>query len=113
LHSCGRIHDIVPDLVDDVGIDAKHSFEDAIEPVEEFITRWGVRIAVMGGVDVNLLALGDEAAVRTRVRRILEHAAPTGAYVCGSGNSIPNYVPPANYLAMLETLAEFNASRES
>jgi len=108
LHSCGKTDAIMPAIVGRVGIDAKHSFEDAIAPVEDFIDRWGGQIAVMGGVDVNLLALGDEEAIRDRVLRILERGAPTGGYLCGSGNSIPNYVAPRNYLVMLEALNAFN-----
>ncbi|MCB9851442.1 MAG: hypothetical protein H6817_12140 [Phycisphaerales bacterium] len=108
LHSCGRIDAVMPAMVDDVGIDAKHSFEDTITPVEEFMRKWGDRIAVMGGVDVNLLSLGEEAAIAKRVNAILECGAPTHGYICGSGNSIPNYVPASNYLTMIETVARFN-----
>ena len=31
LHSCGKLTDVMNDLIDDVRIDAKHSFEDTIE----------------------------------------------------------------------------------
>ena len=34
LHSCGNLADIRSDLVEDVAIDAKHSFEDTIESVD-------------------------------------------------------------------------------
>ncbi|MFH1746983.1 MAG: uroporphyrinogen decarboxylase family protein [Planctomycetota bacterium] len=108
LHTCGKTDAIMPVLINEVGIDAKHSFEDAIEPVEQFIDTWSTKVATLGGVDVNLLSLGDEAAIRTRVQTILNHAAPHGGYALGSGNSIPNYVPPENYLTMIETAAEFN-----
>jgi uroporphyrinogen decarboxylase len=36
LHSCGHVEAIMPDLIENVRIDAKHSFEDVIVPVEEF-----------------------------------------------------------------------------
>lgn len=109
LHSCGNTADIMPALVHEVGIDAKHSFEDAVLPVEQFIDQWGSRIGVLGGVDVHVLSIGDEDAIRRRTLQILEHAAPCGGYACGSGNSIPNYVAPANYLAMIEAVAEYNS----
>jgi hypothetical protein len=48
LHSCGNIVSIMDDLIDDVKIDAKHSFEDAILPVAEFQARYGRRIGVLG-----------------------------------------------------------------
>ena len=90
------------------GIDAKHSFEDGIEHVEAFYDRWHERIAVLGGVDLHLLATGSEAEIAARTQTILEHAAPTGGYACGSGNSIPNYVPVEAYLTLVETVARFN-----
>ena len=108
LHSCGHVEAVMPDLIDDVRIDAKHSFEDVIVPVEEFKRRWGSRVAVLGGVDVDLLSRGTEADVRQRTSQILESCAPGGGYACGSGNSITNYMPTANYLAMIETIHHFN-----
>ena len=98
----------MPDLAGDVGIDAKHSFEDVIQPVEEFHRQWGARIAALGGVDVDLLARGTEEAVARRTREILQACAPVGGYAAGSGNTITNYVPIDNYLAMVETVHRFN-----
>ena len=108
LHSCGHVEAVMPDLIEDVRIDAKHSFEDVIVPVEEFKRRWGTRVAVLGGVDVDLLSRGTEADVRRRTEQILTACAPGGGYACGSGNSITNYMPTANYLAMLESIHRFN-----
>jgi len=108
LHSCGHVESIMPDLIEDVRIDAKHSFEDVIIPVEDFKKRWGTRVAVLGGVDVDLLSRGTVDDVRRRTDQILTACAPNGGYACGSGNSITNYVPAENYLAMLETVHRFN-----
>jgi uroporphyrinogen decarboxylase len=102
LHSCGNLEVVMEDLIDDVEIDAKHSFEDAIEPVESFARRYGERIAVIGGVDVDVLSRGTEEQVRTRTREILEACAPTRSYILGSGNSVTNYVLPRNFLAMID-----------
>jgi uroporphyrinogen decarboxylase len=102
LHSCGDLTQIMGDLIDDVGIDARHSFEDVIEPVTTAKDRYGGRIALLGGIDMDLLCRGDEAAIRARVRETLEHCMPGGGYCLGSGNSIANYVPMDNYLTMLD-----------
>lgn len=102
LHSCGNLHAIMPDLVETVGIDGKHSYEDAIMPVAEFQAAYGDRIAVLGGIDVDLLARGRPAEVRRGVRATIEACDPRGRFAIGSGNSIPNYVPVENYLAMLD-----------
>lgn len=109
LHTCGNTANIMPTLVQEVGIDAKHSFEDGIEPVERFIDRWSDRIAVLGGVDVHLLSVGTEDAIRGRTLEILEYADERGGYACGSGNSIPDYVSPEHYMTMIEAAAAFNS----
>ncbi len=108
LHSCGHVEAVMPDLIDDVRIDGKHSFEDAIVPVEEFKRRWGDRVAVLGGVDVDLLGRASREEISRRTRRIVEACAADGGYACGSGNSVTNYVPASNYLAMVETVHRFN-----
>ena len=94
--------------MNDVVIDGKHSFEDAIMPVQEFQKLYGSRIAVLGGVDVNILAAGSPEAVRQHVRRLLETCGPRGRYAIGSGNSIPSYVPVENYLAMISEAHGFS-----
>lgn len=102
LHSCGNLESIMTDLIEDVGIDGKHSFEDEIMPVEEFQANYGNRVATLGGLDVDILARGSESRVRRRTRQLIETCGPRGRFAIGSGNSIPSYVPAANYLAMLD-----------
>lgn len=102
LHSCGNLEAVMDDLIDDVGIDARHSFEDSILPVSDFKEKYGDRIAVLGGVDVNVLASGSERQVREYTRDVLSKCMPGGGYALGSGNSIADYVPADNYAAMLE-----------
>ena len=41
LHSCGAIYPWMDTIIDDLGFDAKHSYEDAILPVEEAYERYG------------------------------------------------------------------------
>ena len=90
------------------GIDAKNSFEDKILPVEQVYRRWGERVALIGGVDMNLLAAGDETQVRARTRQILDACGPGGPYVLGTGNSVANYLPLKNYQAMLDEGRKWN-----
>jgi len=102
LHSCGHLEAIMEDLISDVGIDAKHSFEDAIIPVQDFQQKYGDRIAVLGGLDVNILANSTPDQVRQKTRFLIETCGARGRYAVGSGNSIPSYVPVENYLAMVD-----------
>ena len=101
LHSCGNVFAIIPDLIAG-GLDGKHSFEDAILPAEEFQARFDGQLAVLGGVDINILAGGTPEQVRARVRFLMDTCGARGRFAIGSGNSIPSYIPVVNYLAMLE-----------
>jgi uroporphyrinogen decarboxylase len=108
LHSCGNLEQVMDEIAG-LGFDAKHSFEDKIMPVEEVQRRWGDRVAVLGGVDMDLLARGDEADVRKRTRAILEACAAGGTgYALGSGNSAANYVRLENFRAMLDEGRRWN-----
>lgn len=100
-HCCGNILEIIEDLIEDVKIDALHSFQDTIIPVTEFKERYGDRIAVLGGVDVDKLCRLGEKELRAYVRNILDICMPT-RYALGSGNTVTNYVPVENYLIMLD-----------
>lgn len=110
-HSCGEMHAMMEVLIDEVGIDAKHSFEEEALPVTEFKRRYGHRVAALGGVDVDRLSRWGEADLRRYVRSILEACAPGGGFAIGSGNSVTNYCPPSNYLAMLEEAWKWNGQR--
>jgi len=102
LHACGNLKWIMEDLIEVVGIDAKHSFEDTFLSAPEAKRLYGDRIAILGGVDVDKLCRSDEHEVRAYVRNILEQCAPGGGYALGTGNTLTNYTPLENFLAMLE-----------
>ncbi|MBI4832715.1 MAG: uroporphyrinogen-III decarboxylase-like protein [Candidatus Lindowbacteria bacterium] len=102
LHACGKIEKLMDDLIQVGKIDARHSFEDQVTPIEEAKRLYGRHVAVLGGVDMDLLARGSEQEVRKRVREIASVCAPGGGFALGSGNSVANYVRPENFLAMLD-----------
>jgi len=109
LHACGRIEMLMEDFISDVGIDARHSYEDQITPIEEAKRLYGDRIAVLGGVDMDLLTRGSEQDVRKRVREIISACAPGGGFALGTGNSAANFIRPENFLAMLDEGLRFSA----
>ncbi len=102
LHACGKLDEIMPDLIDDVKVDAKHSFEDVIRPMPETKRLWGARLGLIGGIDVDFLCRADEPAIRRRVRETLAACLPGGGYALGTGNSVANYIPLQSYLTMLD-----------
>ncbi len=109
LHACGNLAEVMPALIEQVQIDGRHSFEDAIEPVTVAKKRWGDRVALLGGIDMDLLARGTPEQVRQRVRETLDVCMPGGGYCLGSGNTVANYIPLENYLAMLDEGRRYTA----
>jgi uroporphyrinogen decarboxylase len=109
LHSCGNIEKIMGDLIVDVQIDGKHSYENNIIPVQDFQSRYGNRIAVLGGLDINILGASSPENVRAQTRALIETCGGRGRYAIGSGNSIPSYVPVDNYLSMVDEAVGFTS----
>jgi uroporphyrinogen decarboxylase len=63
---------------------------------------WGAHIAVAGGIDLKeTLCRGTPADVEAVVRAAVAELAPGGGWLLGSSNSIPDFVPAANYRALL------------
>lgn len=106
LHSCGNLAEVMDDIIDDMCFDGKHSYEDIIIPVEDAYEKWGQRIAIMGGIDIDFLATSDPDEIQKRASMLVQRSMAHGAYALGSGNSIPDYIPFANYLAMIESIFE-------
>ena len=104
LHSCGNLESVMDDIIDDIGYDAKHSYEDTIIPVEEAYDRWGGRIAILGGIDLDFVCRSTPEKIRERSLKMLDRASEKGGYALGSGNSIPEYVPYDNYMAMISAV---------
>ena len=106
LHSCGNLYKKSPSVMDDlielVRIDAFHSFQDVIFPVTEVKARYGNRVALLGGVDMDKLSTLPESDLRVYFHGILEACVPDGRFAFGSGNTIANYVPLQNYAILLE-----------
>lgn len=101
LHSCGNASEIWEDIITDMKYDGKHSYEDAISPVEVEYEKFAGRIGIMGGLDVHFVATSEPDAVYRRAKLMLERTAKKGSYALGTGNSVPEFVPDENYAAMI------------
>jgi len=101
-HCCGKVDAIMDDLIDDVKIDAKHSFQDGVAPIIDWKKKYGDKIGLIGGIDMDVLSRSSPDEVRRYVRRTIEECSPGGRFAVGAGNSIPSYVPLKNYLVMLD-----------
>ncbi|RKZ91187.1 MAG: hypothetical protein DRQ40_10160 [Gammaproteobacteria bacterium] len=112
LHSCGCIFEVMEDILD-IGIDAKHSNEDAIAPYGRWITDYGDRIGLLGGFDMDFLCSKTSSEVYSAVlEQGKRFRALARGYALGSGNSIPDYVPVENYLAMIRAAQAIRQDEE-
>ncbi|MDI7275094.1 MAG: uroporphyrinogen decarboxylase family protein [Anaerolineae bacterium] len=106
-HSDGDLTEVIDDLLD-CGFNALHPIEAKAMDIVALKRRCAGRLALMGNVDLAYpLSLGTPEEVAAEVRRLLREVAPGGGYCLGSGNSVPEYVPLANYQAMRETALEY------
>jgi len=102
LHNCGNLESIMEQLIEEVRIEAKHSFEDTIMPVTEVYAKYGDRISILGGIDVDFLCRASEEAIRRRVQDTLDVCMQGKGYCLGTGNTVANYIPLDSYLIMLD-----------
>jgi uroporphyrinogen decarboxylase len=107
LHSCGCFNDVMDDTIDFIGFDGKHSYEDAILPVEDSYEKWHNRIAVLGGIDVNFIIQHSEEEIITRCRAMLKRTEGRGGYALGTGNSVPEFIPQDHFIALLRAALEY------
>ena len=108
LHSCGNPGEVMEDVIGDMKYDGRHSYEDTIMPVEEFYEIYSGRIAVIGGIDVDFIVTKTPEEVKERSKKMLERVATRGGYALGTGNSVPEYIPLDNYIAMLSAAWELD-----
>ena len=100
LHSCGKLDEVMEDIID-CGWDAKHSFEDEIMPVWEAQEKYGDRISLLGGFDMDKICNMAPGQVQEHTRMLIDKCASKGGWALGTGNSVADYVPVENFLAML------------
>lgn len=107
LHSCGQIFDIMDDLIEKIGINAKHSNEDQIAKFPVWVEKYGDKIGNFGGIDVNIVCSSTKQEMKEYILDVIAKCKGHGGFAFSTGNSIPDYVPTENYLNMLEIVREY------
>jgi len=106
LHSCGCLAEVLDDVIDYMQYDAKHSFEDAIQPIEEAYDQYHHRIALLGGIDVDFVCRSTPEEIFARSQKMIQRAGDGGAWALGTGNSVPEYVPDDGFFAMIRAAVD-------
>jgi len=101
-HSDGDLRPILKDLID-CGIQAIQPIEPKAMDIAELKRDYAGRLCLVGNIDLgSTLTMGTPEDVRAEVRQRILAIGPGGGYCVGSSNSVTNYVPLANFIAMLE-----------
>ena len=106
LHSCGNIYPLMDRVIDYLKVDGKHSYEDSILPVEDAWEQYHDRISIIGGIDVDFICRSTPEDIYRRSKAMLERTGLDSGFALGTGNSVPEYVPPENYFAMIRAAFE-------
>ena len=105
LHSCGRVMEILPDLVE-IGVDILDPVQVAANDQAEAKRLYGDRLCLMGGMNTQgVLTLGTPEEVEAEVKARIELLAPGGGFILAPDTLIT--MPEANYQAYLEAGAHY------
>jgi len=103
-HSCGCIDAIAGELAA-IGVTVLNPVQARANDLRKVKRETFGRMALNGGIDTSVLALGTPDDVRAEVIRVMEMLKPGGGYVCGPDQSIPG-IAAENLEALWETAGE-------
>ena len=99
-HSDGKMDDLIDDIID-AGFDAFNPIEPVAMDIRTLKDRVNGRLTLIGNVDLSYtLTRGTPAEVDEEVKGLIRDLAPGGGYALASANSVPEYVPWENLVAM-------------
>lgn len=109
-HSCGDITSILPDLIE-IGVDLWETVQLHTLPLSprHLKREFGRDLAFFGAINTQHLPYATPDEVRAEVRRTIESLGRDGGYICGPDHHVKPDVPPANVVALFETVLSFRA----
>ncbi|HOX39900.1 MAG TPA: uroporphyrinogen decarboxylase family protein [Candidatus Brocadiia bacterium] len=109
LHSCGRVTQFLPYLID-AGFDCLQPLEvKAGMDLLDLKKRYGDRMAYMGGIDVRVMARGNDEEMRREIGEKIAAAKIGGGYIYHSDHSVPDNVSFESYRKVMELVDKYGA----
>lgn len=103
LHSCGDIHEILPDLIE-IGLDVYQTFQPEIYDIRRIKKEYGKDLTFWGGISTqSLLPYASVEELKKVIRETMEILGTNGGYIAAPTHAVPGDVPPENIVAMIET----------
>ena len=107
-HSCGSIHELIPDLID-CGVDILNPIQPGakmMEP-ERLKNDFGKQLRFHGGFDTQgVLPFGTRDEIVNEVCRVMTAMKPGGGYIFSAAHNIQEDVPSENVLTMYQAAYE-------
>jgi uroporphyrinogen decarboxylase len=108
-HTDGDVTEVLDDIIGS-GVNALHPIEPKCMDIADLKRTVGDRLCLIGNIDLgSTLTLGTPENVDEEVKSRIRECAPGGGYCVGSSNSVTDYVPIENYVAMLNATFKYGA----
>ncbi len=106
-HSCGKIDDVVEDLII-MGINCIHPMDPYGINYKDYKKRYGNKIALAGNIDIEFpLSKGTPEDIEKDVKEHMKILKPGYGYVVSSSHSIVNHIPHENFIAYINAIHEY------
>jgi len=106
-HSDGMLWDVFEEIIDS-GVNAVHPIEPMAMDIVKVKEKFKGKLCVIGNIDLGYtLTRGTPEETAQEVKERIRTVGPGGGYCLGSSNSVPEYVKPENFRAMVETTKQF------
>ncbi len=106
-HSDGNFMSVFNDLYD-CGVKAIHPIEPQAMDIVSVKKEYGSKFAIFGNIDLDYtLTRGTTDEVVTKVKHRIKELAPGGGWGLAASNSVPDYVKPENFKAMIEATKKY------
>ena len=105
-HTDGNFMPLLSDWLS-LGMDGIHPIQPDVVDIYEVKRLVGNRMALVGNIDMKLMATGSPEEVYEQVRERIQRLAPGGGYLISSSNSITNYLKEENVRAMRDAIARY------
>jgi uroporphyrinogen decarboxylase len=107
LHSDGKVDAVIEDIIR-CGFNALHPIEPLAMDIVEIKHKYGGYVCLIGNIDLEYtLTRGTPEEVENLTRERIKVLAPGGGYCVSSSNSITEYVPLKNFLAMRDAAFQY------
>ena len=104
IHSCGKVDDIFPDLIE-AGLDVFNPFQPEVIDPYQAKERFGRDLSFFGGISTQrTLPFGTPEQVRDEVKRLIDIVGKDGGYIAAPAHATPADAKPENIVAMIEVL---------